>query len=332
MNIKTLFFSVSLAVLSCVNLNAYIDANGIPQPGIFNSYRGIHNLRNFIIGNWRREAHMLTAFEQNDLSAFEELFLPEDAGRHPHLIEDALHSGNIEMLRIMHKKGLNIHAVYKNFVAKDSMLQDAVCFHDNAALVEFLLEIGCNVNESGDHGSALHIAVYYNHAQAADKLIDRGADLNASNENGTALHMTAHQMNTVIAQKLIEHGADVMRENQDKKTVGTLARENLHWCEQSGVKSVAEVKERKERCEQARHFLSAFEAACAQMEKQRIQARMDKESADLAAQRAELLSMQDRLREKAAELQRQLDEKTALVEQELREKNKDAQALLKELE
>lgn len=108
MNKKSLLALCCMVILHSVHLSAYLDEEGIPRRGIF-GFRGIiNNVKNFITGNWWREAAMLKAFEQNDFVEFEKLFIPEDAGRHPDLVFHALESNNFRMQSIMLNKGLNV--------------------------------------------------------------------------------------------------------------------------------------------------------------------------------------------------------------------------------
>ncbi|KAG1962831.1 E3 ubiquitin-protein ligase XIAP [Pimephales promelas] len=109
----------------------------------------------------------------------------------------------------------------KGFVLSDSALatktdQDNrtalhwACSAGHADIVQFLLELGVDVNIEDDAcWTPLHIAASAGREKIVRSLISKGAQLNSVNQNGcTPLHYAASKDRFEIAQILLENGAD----------------------------------------------------------------------------------------------------------------------------
>ncbi|CAH0002529.1 unnamed protein product [Clonostachys byssicola] len=77
-------------------------------------------------------------------------------------------------------------------------------------LVEGLLEDGADINAKGNHGTALHVAVYRGHDEIVHLLLQAGADADAPyNDGDTPLHVAARRGAGKLVQLLLEHTTNV---------------------------------------------------------------------------------------------------------------------------
>ena len=95
-------------------------------------------------------------------------------------------------------------------------------FFGQSRVVEFLLEIGANVDAVSANKmkvTPLHSAVAHNHVEICENLLSKGADVNAKQENNfTPLHEAAQNGSTALAKLLLEHGAQVNAGTDDSRT------------------------------------------------------------------------------------------------------------------
>jgi len=107
---------------------------------------------------------------------------------------------------------------------KDDLLITASA-HGDANTVEFLLEIGFDVNEKNKNGdSALLIAAFNGKRDVLELLLEYGADINTKNNAGeTPLIKAADTGNISILKKLLQKGADVNAKDEDGNTALIIA-------------------------------------------------------------------------------------------------------------
>ncbi|KAE9371961.1 ankyrin, partial [Stipitochalara longipes BDJ] len=102
---------------------------------------------------------------------------------------------------------------------------------DSMAIIDFLLEIGADVNTplvpTKTSQPALHTAVEGENLDLIRRLIDRGADVNAAGDQyGTPIRIAAGSGNIEIAHLLIESGANVNGDGSETEGGFTTALEN----------------------------------------------------------------------------------------------------------
>lgn len=80
--------------------------------------------------------------------------------------------------------------------------------YGHEAMSDYLLDQGCDIEESGDLGSPLRCACLNGHDSVFCLLVNRGADVNRNGRFGSALHAAAMKGHTHIAKLLLDAGAD----------------------------------------------------------------------------------------------------------------------------
>ena len=141
-------------------------------------------------------------------------------------VEAARH-GQIEPLRLLIKRGVDLKK------AGPEAAENAVGFHVGteqkmAEAVNFLLDLGIDVNSRTKEGKTLlQAAAYDGYPAVAKTLIERGADVNARDKDGaTALWWTAGVGRREAAALLIDKGADVNAKADDGTTPLARAKSN----------------------------------------------------------------------------------------------------------
>jgi len=76
--------------------------------------------------------------------------------------------------------------------------------------IKYLLQKGVDINQAGDDGTALHIALAKKYTDIAKFLIENGADINAKNKDGATPLLIAQSRDLMdIMKLLINKGADI---------------------------------------------------------------------------------------------------------------------------
>lgn len=115
----------------------------------------------------------------------------------------AIESGHIDVLRWL----INQNSDPMRLLPEDSVTIAAL--HGHGGLVEFLLDIGMNIEAEGVFGSPLRTACLLNRLPIVQILLGRGANINACGSMGDALHIASSKGYTSILGVLIQEGADV---------------------------------------------------------------------------------------------------------------------------
>jgi ankyrin repeat protein len=107
--------------------------------------------------------------------------------------------------------------------------------HGNKEFVEFLLNIGADVNaQGGQYGNALYAASWRGHKEVVQQLLDKGADVNAQGGYySNALQAASQGGHKEIAQQLLDKGADVNAQ-------GGYYSNALYAASQGGHKEIAQ--------------------------------------------------------------------------------------------
>ncbi|MPM20137.1 hypothetical protein SDC9_66566 [bioreactor metagenome] len=100
-------------------------------------------------------------------------------------------------------------------------------FHNNIALINWLVEKGANINHQDRNGyTALHFVTQEKRFDCAELLIDKGADLELSDNHGNTPLWTAifnSRGENQIVKLLIKHGANPDHINNHQRTPRKLA-------------------------------------------------------------------------------------------------------------
>lgn len=121
-------------------------------------------------------------------------------------LQDAIHTGDVELVRIEIEKGADVNEA--DFMLGLPLM---IAARDNhVAIAEALVNHGANVNGMDISGSALHSATYAGNAAMVEFLISKGADVNAAPDGViTPLHHAAANDHIYIIKLLIRRGASV---------------------------------------------------------------------------------------------------------------------------
>lgn len=171
------------------------------------------------------------------------LWSPTSAGS----LQDAIDTGDVERVRFEIAKGADVNeadfmlglplmiAARENYVAiaealvnhganvngmdiSGSVLHSAA-YAGNAAMVEFLISKGADVNATADGIiTPLHQAASNDHTYTIKLLIQRGALVNSTPGKPSALHIAAGAGHQKAVELLIANGANVMHRNNDGDT------------------------------------------------------------------------------------------------------------------
>lgn len=103
------------------------------------------------------------------------------------------------------------------FNPKDLQLQSKILqniiINDNRIILQYLLDIGFNVDEKIDIMNLLMACAKYNSIKCAELVIERGINIDSQNRYGwTALDFAAFEGNYEIFMWLIEHNAQIINE------------------------------------------------------------------------------------------------------------------------
>lgn len=99
------------------------------------------------------------------------------------------------------------------------------CYHNNIAIVKYLVDKVANVNGTGKYGTPLMAAVFKGDDVIVDILLKYKADVNITDTNGiTALHYATMFNNTKMSMKLIKAGAKADIKDINGKTAYDYAK------------------------------------------------------------------------------------------------------------
>ncbi|KAG9759988.1 hypothetical protein KCU73_g3113, partial [Aureobasidium melanogenum] len=99
----------------------------------------------------------------------------------------------------------------------------------NSKIVQALLQRGADVNESGDHGTALQTASAKGHDKIVYMLLKSGADVNKRDwKQDSPLQIACGQGYSRIVQMLLDHNADVYVRGEDQHNAIETASFNDH--------------------------------------------------------------------------------------------------------
>ncbi|OBS25934.1 hypothetical protein FPOA_06467 [Fusarium poae] len=121
-------------------------------------------------------------------------------------LKEALRYGSTAVARLLMKEPVRYD--WKD-TTKQSLLHFAAQCPNNTALIQDLIDAGCDVN-SKDHcyDSPLHYAIKYGRTSNVKCLIEKGADIEQTGESGrTALWIAVHYRRSHIVQLLLNNGA-----------------------------------------------------------------------------------------------------------------------------
>src|SRR5574343_328240 len=113
--------------------------------------------------------------------------------------------GKIDLMRLFVSRGADLNKLKTN---GEAALARAA-WRGQLEAVKWLIHRGARINAPARQWSALHYAVFAGHAAVADYLMEQGADINARSTNGSSvLMMAVYEGHPDLARKLIEKGAD----------------------------------------------------------------------------------------------------------------------------
>lgn len=123
-------------------------------------------------------------------------------------LQDAAISGNIEQVKHLLSKGVNVDAKDEKHGAT-ALHWAAVKGHKDVA--KLLLTRGANVNAKNRGGDMpLHLAVAFCHKEVAELLIANGADVNETRKEGSSpLHLAAERCSKAMVEFLISKEAKI---------------------------------------------------------------------------------------------------------------------------
>ncbi len=210
-----------LLIVSLHKVNGYLDENGVPKEGIF-GYRGIQkNLYCLITVDWSREKKMLEAFDNvlkpdnadkaEDLKTFKEKFYPEDCGRHPRLVQQALESNRSDLIEFMKEKGLNIKSTFQEHCVDKAEQKTEFLKHPLHAIVQ----------KHGNQGVAL-----------VSLMIRLGFDPKLKDAQGNTLFHNAAEKKSVKIIQALKEKINVNERNKQGKTAFLIAIEK---CDQQAI-------------------------------------------------------------------------------------------------
>lgn len=110
-------------------------------------------------------------------------------------------------------------------------------------IVEFLLEMGCNINATHSFGrSSLYIAALLNHKQIVSLLIEKNADTSIRDHRGrSALYISCRKGHDKIVKDLLETNQNISQYDDKKKTP-------LHAASKKGHAHVVKILLDKQHC------------------------------------------------------------------------------------
>jgi len=136
-------------------------------------------------------------------------------------IFEAARTGNIEQIRALSK--LNKDTVNAKNAGGFNPLMIA-CYRGQTAAAKELVNLGANINQVSNEGTALLAAVYQNNTDLALFLIKKKATLNAQGPDGnSALMYAVMNQNASIVKALVKKKADKKLKNLDGQTAYSLA-------------------------------------------------------------------------------------------------------------
>jgi len=215
-----------LLILSLQKVQGYLDQHGVPKEGI-GGYRGFgKNAWCLITFDWSREKTMLAAFDNvlktnsaEDLKTFKDKFYPEDCGRHPRLVQQALENNRLDLIEFMKEKGLNIKSTFQEHCVDKAEQKTEFLKHPlhaivqnygdkGLALVALLLKLGFDPKQKDDQGNTLLHKAAKNKSVQMIKLLKVSVDINEkNNETKTSFLVALDSGNQTIIDELIAQGA-----------------------------------------------------------------------------------------------------------------------------
>ena len=146
------------------------------------------------------------------------------------LLFDAVAQQNIEMIKLLIKKGADINTLNFRDRQKGTLLFEAVG-QQNIDIVKLLIESDADVNIlNRQRTTPLFNATLKENIEIAKLLIESGADVNLQDEQGrTALFEAVITNNIEIVKLLIKSGADVNLQDEQGKTLlfDAVAQQNI---------------------------------------------------------------------------------------------------------
>lgn len=121
-------------------------------------------------------------------------------------IRTAIQSGQTGVLR----QFLGQNPNSRDFIPSDAVALATLFNHKS--MIEFLLDIGMDIEANGDFGSPLRTAALLNYQSTVRLLLDKGAQIGACDPFGDSLQAAALNGNSYIVRLLIDEGAPVNQE------------------------------------------------------------------------------------------------------------------------
>lgn len=147
----------------------------------------------------------------------------------PDELVELVKSGNLESVRLT----IDADKSMANTTRSDGVpLLYFAAGNGHSAILEYLLDIGADIDARCDYGSALHVATQNEFEEIVKILLNRGADANLQNNwKQTPLHNTTQNRHGVITELLLDAGADPNARDQKGRTP-------LHRCKSLAVAKV----------------------------------------------------------------------------------------------
>ncbi len=155
--------------------------------------------------NFEKMAEYIVEILDQDLDVNQ----PDKNGIRP--LYHAAQTGNFDIVRKLTFVTLDLNEQNEDF--KRTALH-AASFYEHFDVVQYLLDLGANVNVAGTKGDTpLHAAVFKNNLKIATLLIRNKADTNAVGIHGiTPLYIALHQNYIDMAKLLITHNAQFLND------------------------------------------------------------------------------------------------------------------------
>jgi len=116
-------------------------------------------------------------------------------------LDEAIKSGDLEIVKYLHKKGAISVFSPLNFAAKHGHVDIVKYFHENGEDIDS--------KSKGDDYFPLHYACRYGNTDLFKYLVEHGADINQQVEGVTCLHMASEVGNVEIAKYLLDKGVAI---------------------------------------------------------------------------------------------------------------------------